>query len=362
MLSVLLALIISIQAQQLIPSKKGKLFGYTDPSGNWVIPPQYNFAQPFSSGFAAVELQDKTGYLFINEKGENSFGLIFGKAYPFEGPVARASDPEKGFGLINSSGKWNIIPQGFLNDLKITEGFIAAVDPNGNYGYMDMNGQWVIKPEYSMAGPFSNGMGAVKKDGKWGFVDPSGTLIIPCMFDEIRYFSEDLAAAKKDGKWGYINKTGQWVVQPKYDVAEKFSEGMAVVGYGNYVVNPEVKRGYIDKTGKEVIPIQYYICRNFVNGLAGVCTAPGALYSVLDYTGKTILPPTYNEIFEFDKETGLAMHRHKGKAGYIDRSGKEVIPAKYHAVYGFVNGLCLVTNSSYTMFYIDLKGKEYLYE
>jgi hypothetical protein len=102
-------------------------------------------------------------------------------------------------------------------------------------------------------------------------------------------------------------------VKPEYTVAEKFSEGPAVVGYGNYMVDPQMKRGYINHTGKEVIQIKCYVCRSFVNGSAAVSETPSSKYGLIDKTGKTVSAAKFDEISEFDKTTGLAGYPKTGK-------------------------------------------------
>jgi len=46
-----------------------KLYGFIDPSGNTIIEPQFNYAYNFSEGLAAVELNGKYGYCYIDKKG-----------------------------------------------------------------------------------------------------------------------------------------------------------------------------------------------------------------------------------------------------------------------------------------------------
>jgi hypothetical protein len=86
---------------------------------------------------------------------------------PFENSFAYVTDAPKGNGLINHEGKYTIEPPGFENQPIVSEGFIA-VNQSGNWGCMDRNGLRVVKPDYSGAAPFGEGMAGVKKDGKWG--------------------------------------------------------------------------------------------------------------------------------------------------------------------------------------------------
>jgi len=39
---------------------KARLYGYVDPTGRWVIPPQFEYAEGFSNGLARVEWRQET--------------------------------------------------------------------------------------------------------------------------------------------------------------------------------------------------------------------------------------------------------------------------------------------------------------
>ncbi|PSB31132.1 WG repeat-containing protein [Chlorogloea sp. CCALA 695] len=59
-----------------------------------------------------------------------------------------------------------------------------------------------------------------------------GRLVIKPIFSEANSFSEGLAAVKVKDKCGYINKIGKAVVKCRFSACADFSEGLAVVQIG----------------------------------------------------------------------------------------------------------------------------------
>jgi len=98
--------------------KTGK-WGYIDKSGGWVISPQFDAAEQFSEGLAAVQIAGKYGY-------------------------------------IDKRGDW-IIPPQFDRAEQFSEG-LAAVKIAEKYGYIDNCGRYVINPQFDEAGQFTWGM------------------------------------------------------------------------------------------------------------------------------------------------------------------------------------------------------------
>jgi hypothetical protein len=199
-----------------------------------VIPAQFDAAGEFSEGLAAVEKDDKWGY-------------------------------------IDKTGKV-VIPLTF-----------AA--PNG---YI----------RYSGRGGFREGLAAVHfGGGRWGYINKTGKVVIQPQFGGAEAFSEGLALVETGEiprKHGYINKAGQWVIPPQFTDASPFSEGFAAVltSVGGEWING--KRVYIDKTGKVAIPLQFEGFEriwSFRDGLAKVETLGKGCY--IDKNGRYIWDPTH---------------------------------------------------------------------
>ena len=78
-------------------------------------------------------------------------------------------------------------------------------------------------------------------------------------------------------------------------------------------------------------------------------------YGVMDYNGKVIVEPQYDEIFLFSE--GLAVASKDGKCGCIDKEGREVIPFKFGLLQKFDNGLAVASKDG-KWGCIDKEGRE----
>lgn len=109
-----------------------------------------------------------------------------------------------------------------------SEGLFRIID-EGMVGYANNRGEIVIKPQFSAAHPFRNGLAAycegcvivdegehkAWKNGKWGFVDTRGNRVIPVQYDKIiNDFSHGHAEVVKDGMTITIDRNGKQV-QPE---------------------------------------------------------------------------------------------------------------------------------------------------
>ena len=95
-------------------------------------------------------------------------------------------------------------------------------------------------------------------NGLWGYINQEGKIVIKPQFSPAEDFSEGLACVATGGQWGYINQEGKFVIKPQFGNANSFSEGLA------YAATRD-KRGYINKEGKFVIilPRLHFVHSNF---------------------------------------------------------------------------------------------------
>src|SRR5713101_4041743 len=186
-------------------------FGFIDREGHLVVQPQWDNAQEFSGGLAAVQRGGKWG--FIDKAGR--------VVIPIEWDDDRT---------------WHRFSEG-----------LAPVERVGKWGFIDKTGNTVIALRWENALWFHEGLAAVKLGGKWGFINKTGNTVIALQWEEVAEFHEGLAAVQRGGKWGFVDKSGRVAISPTWDDARDFSEGTAVVGSND-------KWGLIDKNGKMVIP------------------------------------------------------------------------------------------------------------
>ncbi len=116
---------------------KGGKWGYSN-GFKVVIPTMYDEIFAFKEGLAAVELDEKCGY--VNEQNEI------------------------------------VIPLDYDMAMSFSEGY-ACVMRGVKMGYINKNNEVVIPFEYDAATAFENGEAKIKKDGKWGTIKPDGSII-----------------------------------------------------------------------------------------------------------------------------------------------------------------------------------------
>lgn len=168
-------------------------YGFVDTTGKIIIAPVYDYVTPFSQGLAAVRHGDLWGY--VDKTGKEVIPLKFGTAEPFA---------SNGTAVVSTTAMRSQVPSEEVD-------MVYEESSQQYFGYIDRNGNWVIKPQFTSASNFVEGLAVAAVDYK--------------------------------GR-GYIDKTGKFVINPKYDYAGDFSNGYAYVRVRMY------SGVYIDKTGK----------------------------------------------------------------------------------------------------------------
>lgn len=334
----------------LFPVTKDGKAGYIDTQGKIKIPLQYDDAETFSEGLAAVKQGDRWGY--INADGEMVIQPTFSMPSSFHDGRASFRESDK-FGFIDTTGaviipaEYDFVesfsdqmakvimctankPCEWLN-IKIGDEISKGIPVNGGEEYfIDLDGKTVLTPAstYSKINSFHEGLAVVEQDNKYGYIDQAGKLVISTQFALAFDFSEGLASIVQDLGMGhgYIDKSGKLVIEGDFVNGKAFSDGLARVTQPDSLL----KYGYIDKTGKMAIPFQF------------------------DATGVTLNP------LDGAFSEGFAPVNQGDKFGYIDKSGEVVIPAQYDRVGDFNLGIAPVWIDE-MMGYINTKG-EYIWQ
>jgi len=160
----------------LTRAKKDGKWGFRNPSGTFVIAPQFDWVSRFSEGLAAVMVGNKYG--FIDETGR----IVIKTRY------TEAGDFSEGLVRVRMGG--------------------STVYPTG--------------------ASLTN-----RKDNNWQYIDKLGNTVFKIKADEVGDFSEGLASARiiKSGSFycGYLDKQGRWAIAPQFGSCERFSHGMAKI-------------------------------------------------------------------------------------------------------------------------------------
>lgn len=298
-------------------------------------------------------------------------------------PVTGLLDPEKDFKngtawirlngrptLIHSSG---LILGSFDERWTFYEG-VAVIRQGRKWGYLNEEGKVLVRPQFSRADHFSEGMGRINLGGgcdgngcvggRWGFVAKSGEVAIRPQFDLARNFSEGLAAVNLGGKcdaqglcdrpsWGFIDRSGRMAIPPQYEMVGRFREGLAPAGVKG-------KWGVVNNKGKWVVPPQFDGANEFSGGVAFVSIAcrlspcVEGKWGLIDRNGKMRVPPQFDEVYPFSD--GLAPVKANGKWGFIQPSGQVAVPPQFDGFRPFERGLAKVNLGGRCAFALDCVG------
>jgi hypothetical protein len=343
-------------------------WGYIDKTGSVVIPLQFEWAEPFSEGLAAVRLNKKSG--FIDNTGRLVIQPRFDRVRPFQsGRASVGIGPDWGF--IDRSGS-EVVPLSYAFTQSFS-GDRASVGIRGTRktGALDPSGQLVIAPEFEGIAPFSEGLAKATRGGKFGYIDPSGKVVAPFEFDHASEFRDARAVVRREStkEWGFVDKTGALTVLSGFDLVFQPSEGLALVA------DKQRRMGAIDPDRQMVIPLQFAHAGSanlesesrraygFQEGLLPVSYGGG--FGYIDRQGSFVIRPQFRSAGPFqdgvavvlmDAKVALHPNAKGGLAGLVDRSGKLVAPPIYDWAKRKPDGLVQVKFGE-RLGYLDAKGR-----
>lgn len=274
--------------KRLVPAWDDGKWGYINAEGSFVIEPQFDEANDFSEGLAAVCVNGKWG--FVDEHGEYAIKPVFNSVDNFSEGLAVAEKEKGKFGYIDKYGDYAIEPQEGWDDVySFKDGLAAIRNKEEQCSFINTSGEYVFPQALSSQCNFSEGMLAINENGYWGFVDKTGSIVIEPQYFSVGDFNEGLAVVEEDygsfGLFGFIDKSGNVVLEPQFDYAIGFSEGLAT--FANLDENQNLKAGCIDTEGNWIIEPEFDWISNFVDGLAIV--AIDGKNGVIDKTGKYVI-------------------------------------------------------------------------
>jgi WG containing repeat len=333
---------------------KGGKVGFIDETGNWAIPPQFQWDK--GNDWQQTSYDD--GMLNFHE---GAAVVQVGEKYRF----------------INKAGKFIT---GDFDSVDVFNRGAAIVSLNGKYGLIDKQGKFIIQPQFAEApgGEFGRGGMLVKINGQEQCIDDRGTVI---KIDACQYIARGGSPApsifevKEDGvylrgnrladhrwkkviksqysgiyvyilgeKWGLVHESGEVITPPKFEV----TNGGDLMGqqaktlydyqyFYNGLAQAKIdgKYGFIDTTGKFVIPAKFENVESFEFDLDITAVQLGGKWGAIDRKGTLVIPAQFEAAFKFDRRFGaLALIQQNGKYGFIDRQGKIVVPPQIDEILG----------------------------
>lgn len=256
------------------PENPGRTrYGFKDLKGAWRIDPDFDEAEPFSEGLAAVQIADPRDLMssragYIRPDGTFAIAPTFKKASSFSEGLATVQTLEGSRGVIDKSGKL-LFATAYESIGPFSEGLAAAKKGAANYVLVRQNGTLLPAPTLSFAKPFKQGLAAVQIGGRdklsrfepynlegggWGYLNKKGEIAIAANFSWACDFSEGLAAVNigamndeahtaSGGKWGYVDESGALKIREQFSRADPFVDGIANVEIDG-------RDAYIDRTGR----------------------------------------------------------------------------------------------------------------
>ncbi len=249
-------------ASGLYLAKQQGKFGYLDQHFAWHIAPQYEHAQPFHYGFAAVRSEGFAG--IINEAGQwvirpvvDSLWVYAPHAFAFRDRGISGALDATGIERFVSDTATHYTPlgQGLQSFAHGRRGFINAYGEqillplydsialhDAHYLKVWQSGTLFYAPQYERAPTPAQPchgftlLGELRDDlvpvrdvaGRVGFLDAFCRLRLSTRYEAALPFSEGLAGVQLGGKWGYLNAQDELVIQPRYERVSPFVDGWAV--------------------------------------------------------------------------------------------------------------------------------------
>lgn len=315
---------VGLPSSNRIAVVKDNLTGYTDLSGDIVIPIQYYNASHFVQNRAAVGLiidSFFTFYTFIDTLGRQLFPPVFQNAHPFTDGFAPVRRYDR-WGIIDTLGNEIItiqhenltIPDHYTLFAGDSLGMALYALPHGNN--QTKNNQ-LTPPYYFPATAVSENRIGVYRDGKQGFLNLQGDEIIPCIYDEIGLFSHGRAFVRKGDSCGIIDTLGNIILPLQYQ--DRTPKGMKYVYYDSLaLVEQNGRLGFVDLQGNLAIPFYFQEAYNFSEGLAAV--RKDGFWGYVDTHGDIFLPFIFDIASPF--RYGRADVYFQGRYHAIDRKGR----------------------------------------
>ncbi len=252
------------------------------------------------------------------------------------------------------------------------------------FGYADESGKIVIKPSFSNAAPFHDGLAAAKpigKDTKFGFIDKHGNWKIPAKYDNTVAFEHGVGAVQLNGEWSIIDRMGK--ILESADKSNSFTpqpagNGMVIMRFGKYglvTASGVALKPEYDSIANLKTNDQSYFFREQLFAEPGVdkenvlLIGKAGKYGVADANGKILLEPKYDDIKSYNR--GYAVFEKSGtnkeqydshgrrsegdQYGMLKPDGSIFVEAKYDNITPYDDLIALQKDGKIT--FIDGAGK-----
>jgi len=365
-------------SEGLAAVKKDGKWGYIDETGKVVIPFQYDVAYVFNEGCAVVGtvkrgLQRVEEQWVMGEDGEETWGEV---TVTYDSCHLGFIDKRGNYKpFTRTTSVWDETAEDYVDETREVSRDMEVVRTD-SWAYIFHNGYVSIYNEYYVWGwgdyerwcdVFDTTGQYVGEANRIGRPINEGIMIGGISYDSSQWY-EDMATGKTFVPGG--DEASQW--DRNYYDLWPFNQGLAPVSVGKYE-NGEVNWsgwGFVDKTGNWVIePMDH--SNIWIQGIEATCVVFGETgialmggedgnWGGIDKTGKTVIPFEYDALHASSE--GLMGFEEDGKWGFLDADTLEVaIPAQFDEVTGFNNGYAVAAvkaaDGTMTAHLIDRNGQ-----
>lgn len=388
-------------AQELIPYRKGKLWGYANRKKQILIGCQYEDALFFLHELAKVKKNGQWG--LIDRQGQNFLPFAYDIIYAAskEGRVVVCVGGDKS----GHGGKWGFVAKYNGQEIPLKYdliresgiGSILGISRSEKWGGMNEIGKEIIPIQYHVEHTqdhrfiqesylgltpeniqrnlpnskrsylkllFKDELARVSLNGLWGFINSFGNPIIPIQYDFVGDFSEDLVCViRSQGgqrKIGFVNSHNEAVIPLVYDFVPEFYRSLKFQE-GLVQVRKEGQWGFVNPKNQVQIPFTYQLAYGFREGLAAVSMNQSSLqaqWQFINFQGKVIfkIKPDY-KLIDHEFKNGYVRVHQQGQESFLNDKGNLLIPFKYDKVFPFEDGLAQVVLNGKTGF-MNEEGEE----
>ena len=180
------------------------------------------------------------------------------------------------------------------------------------------------------------------ENGKYGLIDYTGKKITKAIYEELDSlpYKEGELLVKKDGKYGVINIRGNKLVQIAYDqvTVDDYYTDEDGYQYSGYIVSNTTEEGYrygyVDYKGKEILKPEFNELERIVeieeNENVYLLAARNGQYGVIKNT-ENIINNEYQSITYDSKNQVFVIEKSK-KYGIAKLDGQIIVPVEYNQI------------------------------
>jgi hypothetical protein len=332
----------------LIPYRKGNLWGFSDRNKKIIISCKYDDAEPFKYNLGVVQKNNLYGC--IDKSGNEILPFQYNALDILNNELIILEKNDKK-GIFNVISRQEILPCQY-NQISIDSKQNIIIQKDGLWGVFDKTGKEIVSCKYTKKLHFDKNIAVGEISGKYELIDNKGIILVPATNEIIRVFNDELYWIKKDNQWELYKMSGKKTQTVLYKDISEYDKNTDF-----YIVTDiKDKKGVINQKAKLVIPCKYESIKVLNQNLFKVVN--NNQYGIIDKKGKEILSCEYNTI-EYVEENKIFICSNEKNAVFNEK-GEKMKDLSYKYVDDFKNGFAIVWTNYDKKGLINYLGEEIL--